>query len=59
MNKFLFSTALIVTGLLVCCKQLTLNTITEQEINHWLGQHNKFSKHIGFPGVGDGPIFLT
>ena len=33
MNKFLFAAALIVSGLLVGCNQLTQYTITEQEIN--------------------------
>lgn len=36
MNKFLFAAALIVSGLLVGCNQLTQYTITEQEINQSL-----------------------
>ncbi|STP51813.1 putative lipoprotein [Escherichia coli] len=32
MNKFLFAAALIVSGLLVGCNQLTQYTITEQEL---------------------------
>ena len=53
MNKFLFAAALIVSGLLVGCNQLTQYTITEQEINQSLAKHNNFSKDIGLPGVGD------
>ena len=51
MNKFLFAAALIVSGLLVGCNQLTQYTITEQEINQSLAKHNNFSKDIGLPGV--------
>ena len=47
MNKFLFAAALIVSGLLVGCNQLTQYTITEQEINQSLAKHNNFSKDIG------------
>ena len=58
MNKFLFAAALIVSGLLVGCNQLTQYTITEQEINQSLAKHNNFSKDIGLPGVGDAPNFM-
>ena len=56
MNKFLFAAALIVSGLLVGCNQLTQYTITEQEINQSLAKHNNFSKDIGLPGVADAQI---
>lgn len=56
MNKFLFAAALIVSGLLVGCNQLTQYTITEQEINQSLAKHNNFSKDIGLPGVADAHI---
>lgn len=59
MNKFLFAAALIVSGLLVGCNQLTQYTITEQEINQSLAKHNNFSKDIGLPGVADAHIVLT
>ena len=59
MNKFLFAAALIVSGLLVGCNQLTQYTITEQEINQSLAKHNNFSKDIGLPGVGGGHIFVS
>ena len=55
MNKFLFAAALIVSGLLVGCNQLTQYTITEQEINQSLAKHNNFSKDIGLPGVARRP----
>ncbi|MFP1454700.1 hypothetical protein ACLB1O_12515 [Escherichia coli] len=49
MNKFLFAAALIVSGLLVGCNQLTQYTITEQEINQSLAKHNNFSKISVYP----------
>lgn len=59
MNKFLFAAALIISGLLVGCNQLTQYTISEQEINQSLAKHNNFSKDIGLPGVADAHIVLT
>lgn len=59
MNKFLFAAALIVSGLLVGCNQLTQYTITEQEINQSLAKHNNFSKISVLPGVADAHIVLT
>ena len=55
MNKFLFAAALIVSGLLVGCNQLTQYTITEQEINQSLAKHNNFSKDIGCSDKLDQP----
>lgn len=52
MNKFLFAAALIVSGLLVGCNQLTQYTITEQEINQSLAKHNNFSKRYWFTRCG-------
>ena len=51
MNKFLFAAALIVSGLLVGCNQLTQYTITEQEINQSLAKH-KFLKRYRFTRRG-------
>ncbi|MEE7334090.1 hypothetical protein Q0T86_00005, partial [Escherichia coli O21:H21] len=48
MNKFLFAAALIVSGLLVGCNQLTQYTITEQEINQSLAKHNNLYERIPF-----------
>ena len=46
MKKFFFAAALIVSGLLVGCNQLTQYTVSEQEINQALAKHNNFSKDI-------------
>lgn len=58
MKKILFAAALLVSGLLVGCDQLTQYTITEQEINQSLQKRNNFSKDIGLPGVADAHIVL-
>lgn len=50
MKKF-FAAALVVSGLLVGCNQLTQYTISEQEINQALEKRNNFSKDIGLPGI--------
>ena len=42
MKKFFFAAALIVSGLLVGCNQLTQYTVSEQEINQALAKHNNF-----------------
>ncbi len=57
MKKFVIATALIVSGLLVGCNQLTQYTVSEQEINQAL--QNNFAKDIGVPGVADAHIVLT
>lgn len=59
MKKFFFAAALIVSGLLVGCNQLTQYTISEQEINQALEKRNNFSKDIGLPGIADAHIVLT
>jgi len=59
MKKFVIATALIVSGLLVGCNQLTQYTVSEQEINQALQNRNNFAKDIGVPGVADAHIVLT
>ena len=59
MKKIVFAAALIVSGLLVGCNQLTQYTVSEQEINQALEKHNNFSKDIGVPGLADAHIVLT
>ncbi|EBS5943412.1 lipoprotein [Salmonella enterica subsp. enterica serovar Cerro] len=59
MKKFFFAAALVVSGLLVGCNQLTQYTISEQEINQALEKRNSFSKDIGLPGIADAHIVLT
>lgn len=59
MKKIVLAAALIVTGLLVGCNQLTQYTVSEQEINQALEKHNNFSKDIGVPGLADAHIVLT
>lgn len=56
---FFFAAALVVSGLLVGCNQLTQYTISEQEINQALEKRNNFSKDIGLPGIADAHIVLT
>ncbi|URO00800.1 lipoprotein [Leclercia adecarboxylata] len=59
MKKFVIATALIISGLLVGCNQLTQYTVSEQEINQALQKRNNFAKDIGVPGVADAHIVLT
>lgn len=59
MKKIVLAAALIVSGLLVGCNQLTQYTVSEQEINQALEKHNNFSKDIGVPGPADAHIVLT
>lgn len=59
MKKIVLAAALIVSGLLVGCNQLTQYTVSEQEINQALEKHNNFSKDIGVPGHADAHIVLT
>ena len=59
MKKIVIAAALIVSGLLVGCNQLTQSTVSEQEINQALEKHNNFSKDIGVPGLADAHIVLT
>jgi len=59
MKKFVIATALIVSGLLVGCNQLTQYTVSEQEINQALQKRNNFAKDIGVPGVADAHIVLS
>lgn len=58
-EKVFFAAALIVSGLLVGCNQLTQYTVSEQEINQALAKHNNFSKDIGLPGVAEAHIILN
>ena len=59
MKKIVIAAALIVSGLLVGCNQLTQYTVSEQEINQALEKHNNFSKDIGVPGLADAHIILS
>jgi len=59
MKKIVLAAALIVSGLLVGCNQLTQYTVSEQEINQALEKHNNFSKDIGVPGLADAHIVLS
>lgn len=60
MNKvFLGLCALLLTGLLSGCNQLTQYTISEQEINQALAKHNNYEKQIGVAGLVDAHIVLT
>ncbi|TXU40381.1 lipoprotein [Enterobacter roggenkampii] len=59
MKKIVLAAALIVSGLLLGCNQLTQYTVSEQEINQALEKHNNFSKDIGVPGLADAHIVLT
>ncbi|EIV6377324.1 lipoprotein [Salmonella enterica] len=58
-EKVFFAAALVVSGLLVGCNQLTQYTISEQEINQALEKRNNFSKDIGLLGIADAHIVLT
>lgn len=59
MKKIVIAAALVVSGLLVGCNQLTQYTVSEQEINQALEKHNNFSKDIGVPGLADAHIVLS
>ena len=59
MKKIVFAAALVVSGLLVGCNQLTQYTVSEQEINQALEKHNNFAKDIGVPGLADAHIVLS
>lgn len=59
MKKFVFTAALIMSGLLVGCNQLTQYTITEQEINQALAKRSQFTKDIGLPGIADVQVVMT
>jgi len=59
MKKMLVAAALIVSGLLVGCNQLTQYTVTEQDINQALQKRNNYAKDIGLPGVADAHIVRT
>ena len=59
MKKIVLAAALIVSGLLLGCNQLTQYTVSEQEINQALEKHTNFSKDIGVPGLADAHIVLT
>ncbi|TNV21932.1 lipoprotein [Buttiauxella sp. B2] len=59
MKKIVLAVALVLSGLVVGCNQLTQYTVSEQEINQALHKRNNFSKDIGLPGVADAHIVLT
>jgi hypothetical protein len=59
MKKIVIAAALIMSGLLVGCNQLTQYTVSEQEINQALEKHNNFAKDIGVPGLADAHIVLS
>lgn len=59
MKKIVIAAALIISGLLVGCNQLTQYTVSEQEINQALQKRNNFAKDIGVPGVADAHIVLS
>lgn len=58
MKKIIFAAALMLSGVLVGCNQLTQYTISEQEINQALQKRNDFAKDIGLPGVAEAHIVL-
>lgn len=58
MKKIVFAAALMLSGILVGCNQLTQYSISEQEINQALQKRNDFAKDIGLPGVADAHIVL-
>jgi len=59
MKKIVIAAALVISGLLVGCNQLTQYSVSEQEINQALEKHNNFSKDIGVPGVADAHFVLN
>ena len=59
MKKLFVIAALIVSGLVVGCNQLTQYSVSELEINLALQKRNNFSKDIGVPGVADAHIVLS
>lgn len=59
MKKIIIAAALVLSGLVVGCNQLTQYTVSEQEINQALEKRNNFSKDIGLPGIADAHIVLT
>jgi hypothetical protein len=59
MKKIVFAAALMLSGLLSGCNQLTQYSVSEQEINQSLEKHNNFAKNIGLPGVADAHVVLT
>ena len=59
MKKIVFAAALMLSGLLAGCNQLTQYSVNEQEINQALEKHNNFSKDIGLPGIADAHVVLT
>ena len=59
MKKMFIVAALIVSGLLSGCNQLTQYSVSEQEINQALQKRNHFAKDIGLPGVADAHMSYT
>jgi hypothetical protein len=59
MKKVFFAAALILSGILVGCNQLTQYSVSEQEINQALQKRNDFAKDIGLPGVAQAHIVLN
>lgn len=60
MKKILMGVvALVFAGALAGCDQLNQYTLSEQEVNDYLQQHNDYQKQIGVPGLLDATIVLT
>ncbi|WP_409307532.1 lipoprotein [Pectobacterium sp. B1J-3] len=55
----LAATALLIVFTLSACNKLTQYTLSEQEVNEYLQQHNDYKKQLGVPGVVDANIVLT
>ncbi|NKI74082.1 lipoprotein [Dickeya sp. CFBP 2040] len=51
--------ALLGTLLVSGCNQLAQYSLSEQQINQYLQQHNDYQKQLGVPGVVDAQITLT
>ncbi len=56
---FLGVAALMFSGILAGCNQLTQYTLNEQEINDYLQKHNEYQKQISVPGLLDAHILLA
>lgn len=60
MKKTGWATLALLGGLMLSgCNQLTQYTLSEQEVNQYLQEHNDYQKQIGVPGVVDAHIVLT
>ncbi|MGL5585095.1 MAG: DUF1439 domain-containing protein, partial [Plesiomonas sp.] len=50
--------ALLLTGFLGACSQLTQYSLSEQQVNEYLQQKVEFQKQLGLPGVFEAHITL-